>query len=169
MAFVCNAMPDVMRDTLYERLKASFDDIDIFESRLPTSGDDQRDDRFQTVHFSWWNRYGASVSHLSRDFHQADWYKGDMAPEDIHPHFLNNETAKGSRKFNFTQTLPYLSRETSDHEQLYLNIQASLGDVFEWIETMVCGISCLRCTMFINTSRSFDLIFRKNMRFWWNW
>jgi len=63
-----------------------------------------------------------------------------MAPEDVHPHFLENQTAKGSRKFNITQTLPYLSQETFDHEQLYLNIQASLGDVFEWIEMVVSTV-----------------------------
>jgi len=60
MAFICNGMPDGMREMLYERFKCSFDDLDIFESRLPSTGD-ERDDRFQTVHFSWWNRYGVSV------------------------------------------------------------------------------------------------------------
>ena len=143
MAFVCNAMPDTMRETLYDRLKASFDDINIFENRLPSSNI-ERDDRFQTVHFSWWNRYRSSVSaHAFRYFHQVDQaggLQGDTAPEDVHPHFLKLETAKGSRKFNFTQTLPYLSLETFQHEQLYLNVQASLGDVFEWIETVVSAI-----------------------------
>ncbi|KAG1752118.1 hypothetical protein EDB19DRAFT_1618696, partial [Suillus lakei] len=42
----------------------------------------------------------------------------------------------GCREFNFTQTLPYLLQESFNHEQLYLNIQASLADVFEWIETV---------------------------------
>jgi len=143
MAFVCNAMPDTMRETLYDRLKASFDDVNIFENRLPSSNN-QRDDRFQAVHFSWWNRYGSSVSARAfRYFHQADQadgLQGDTVPEDIHPHFLELETAKGSRKFNFTQTLPYLSRETFQHKQLYLNLLASLGDVFEWIETVVSTI-----------------------------
>ena len=32
MVFVCNAMPKVMRETLYDRLKASFGNDDIFES-----------------------------------------------------------------------------------------------------------------------------------------
>ena len=63
MAFVCNAMPKVMRETLYDRLKASFGNDDIFESRLPSSVE-ERDERFQTVHFSWWNRYGVSVKCL---------------------------------------------------------------------------------------------------------
>ena len=62
-AFVCNAMPKVMRETLYDRLKASFGNDDIFESRLPSSVE-ERDERFQTVHFSWWNRYGVSVKCL---------------------------------------------------------------------------------------------------------
>jgi len=66
MAFICNAMPDAMRETLYDRLKASFDNLDIFQSQLPSSTN-QRDDRFETVHFSWWNRYGVSVNvQLSR-------------------------------------------------------------------------------------------------------
>ena len=63
-----------------------------------------------------------------------------MAPEAVHPYFLGttDTSSKGSHEFNFTHwTLPYLSLETSKHEQLYINIQASLGDVFEWIETVV--------------------------------
>ncbi|KAG1863904.1 hypothetical protein F4604DRAFT_1539032, partial [Suillus subluteus] len=35
---------------------------------------------------------------------------------------------------NLRQTLPYASKETFTHQQLYLNIQANLGEVFEWIE-----------------------------------
>lgn len=140
MAFVCNAMPDSMRETLYDRLKASFDDVNIFKNRLPSSNN-QRDERFLTMHFCWWNRYGSSVSARTfRYFHQADQadgLQGDMVPEDVHPHFLELETAEGSRKFNFTQTLPYLSRETFQHEELYHKVHASLGDVFEWIETVV--------------------------------
>ncbi|KAG2035959.1 hypothetical protein BDR03DRAFT_1012081 [Suillus americanus] len=120
MAFVCNTMLDAMRETLYDRLKASFDNLDIFQSRLPSSTH-ERDDRFETVHFSWWNCYGVS---------------GEAAPEDVHPHFLGARAAKGCREFNFTQMLPYLSQEMFNHEQLYLNIQASLADVFEWIKTV---------------------------------
>jgi len=36
MAFVCNAMPKVMQETLYDRLKASFSNDDIFKSQLPS-------------------------------------------------------------------------------------------------------------------------------------
>lgn len=64
MAFVCHAMPKVMRETLYESLKASFGNDDIFESRLPFSVE-ERDERFYAVHFSLWNRYGVSVQCLS--------------------------------------------------------------------------------------------------------
>jgi len=32
MVFVCNAMPKVMQEMLYDRLKASFGNDDIFES-----------------------------------------------------------------------------------------------------------------------------------------
>jgi hypothetical protein len=59
MAFVCTGMPVEMRDTLYDRLKASLDNIPIFQHRLLSQGEDRP---FETLHFSWWNRYGVSVS-----------------------------------------------------------------------------------------------------------
>jgi len=56
-----------------------------------------------------------------------------MAPADIHPHDL----VATSGRTNLTQMLPYMSRETFEYEQLYLNIQDNLSEVFEWIEQTV--------------------------------
>ncbi|KAG1844670.1 hypothetical protein DFJ58DRAFT_731180 [Suillus subalutaceus] len=65
-----------------------------------------------------WNRYGLS---------------GNTAPADMHPHDL----VATSGRTNLTQTLPYMSCETFKYEQLYLNIQNNLREVFEWIEQTV--------------------------------
>ncbi|KAG1799656.1 hypothetical protein EV424DRAFT_1545902 [Suillus variegatus] len=65
-----------------------------------------------------WNRYGLS---------------GDTAPADMHPHDL----VATSGRTNLTQMLPYMSHETFEYEQLYLNIQNNLREVFEWIEQTV--------------------------------
>jgi len=56
-----------------------------------------------------------------------------MAPDDTHPHDL----MATSGRTNLTQMLPYMSCETFEHEQLYLNIQNNLKEVFEWIEQTV--------------------------------
>ncbi|KAG1771395.1 hypothetical protein EV702DRAFT_977391 [Suillus placidus] len=58
---------------------------------------------------------------------------GNMAPADTHP--LDLVAAAG--RTNLTQTLPYMSRKTFEYEQLYLNIQNNLREVFEWIEQTV--------------------------------
>ncbi|KAJ8581817.1 hypothetical protein M405DRAFT_714881, partial [Rhizopogon salebrosus TDB-379] len=58
--------------------------------------------------------------------------QGESAPHDVHPLFLTSP--EGARPFNFSQILPYPSKDISQHEQLYLNIQDSLSDVFEWLE-----------------------------------
>ncbi|KAG1732824.1 hypothetical protein EDB19DRAFT_1911842 [Suillus lakei] len=97
--------------------------LDIFKNRTVTSVSEESQDPqvevnepFRCMHFSHWNRYGLT---------------GHTVPQDVHPHDLE---AAGGRRTNLRQTLPYTSKETFTQQQLYLSIQANLGDVFEWIE-----------------------------------
>ena len=59
-------------------------------------------------------------------------------PEDIHPHYLQ----RNGQTVNFTQSLPYPDQDVFTYEQLYLNIQLSFKQEFEWIEEVV-SLSCL--------------------------
>ncbi|KAG1735957.1 uncharacterized protein EDB91DRAFT_1015905, partial [Suillus paluster] len=129
MVFICNFMPPSMRDMLFPLLKSAFDCLEVFTNRTVLSISQETQDPeavlqseanepFRCIHFSHWNRYGLS---------------GNMAPADAHPHDL----VATSGRTNLTQTLPYMSRETFEYEQLYLNIQNNLREVFEWIEQTV--------------------------------
>ncbi|KAG2105872.1 uncharacterized protein F5147DRAFT_775184 [Suillus discolor] len=129
MVFICNFMPPSMRDTLFPLLKSAFDCLEVFKNRTMLSISQETQDPeavlqseanepFRCIHFSHWNRYGLS---------------GNTAPADMHPHDL----VATSGRTNLTQTLPYMSRETFEYEQLYLNIQNNLREVFEWIEQTV--------------------------------
>ncbi|EGO18766.1 hypothetical protein SERLADRAFT_412020 [Serpula lacrymans var. lacrymans S7.9] len=101
-------MPRHMKTTLVAHLKASFDGLPVFSSVLGS------DKPFKCLHFSWWNRYGT---------------QGCGAPIDAHPHELDVT--------NETQMIPYLSKEGSDNEQLYLNLQDAFADVFQWISDVM--------------------------------
>jgi hypothetical protein len=54
-------------------------------------------------------------------------------PEDIHPHYLQHN----GQMINFTQSLPYPNQDVFTYEQLYLNIELSFKQEFEWIEEVV--------------------------------
>lgn len=41
---------------------------------------------------------------------------------------------------NYTQYLPYPSRDILEHQELYNNILATFGELFEWIELVVSGV-----------------------------
>ncbi|KAG1731862.1 uncharacterized protein EDB91DRAFT_1252021 [Suillus paluster] len=129
MVFICNFMPPSMRDTLFPLLKSTFDCLDVFKNHTVLSisqetqdpeavSQSEANELFRCIHFSHWNRYSLS---------------GNMAPADTHPHDL----VATSGRTNLTQKLPYMSRETFEYEQLYLNIQNNLREVFEWIEQTV--------------------------------
>ncbi|EGO18812.1 hypothetical protein SERLADRAFT_412040 [Serpula lacrymans var. lacrymans S7.9] len=105
-------MPRHMKTTLVAHFKASFDGLPVFSSVLGS------DEPFKCLHFSWWNRYGTQTL-----------IKGCGAPIDAHPHELDVT--------NKTQMIPYLSKEGSDNEQLYLNLQDAFADVFQWISDVM--------------------------------
>ncbi|KAG1861710.1 hypothetical protein F4604DRAFT_1522192, partial [Suillus subluteus] len=118
MALICTSVPSSMRSTLFSSLKSAFDGLDIFKNHTVTSISEESQDPqaeanepFSCTHFSHWNRYGLS---------------GHTAPQGVHPHDLE---AAGGRRTNLRQTLPYASKETFTHQQLYLNIQANLGEI----------------------------------------
>ncbi|KAG1898419.1 uncharacterized protein F5891DRAFT_1190802 [Suillus fuscotomentosus] len=110
----------------------TFDGLDIFKDQTAMSVSEESQDPeinlqaeanepFRCTHFSHWNHYGL-MSHT--------------VPQGVHPHDL--EAARG-RRTNLRQTLPYTSKETFTQQQLYLNIQANLAEIFEWIKE---EISC---------------------------
>jgi hypothetical protein len=41
---------------------------------------------------------------------------------------------------NHNQCLPYPSRDIVEHQQLYSNILAAFGELFEWVEHVVCDL-----------------------------
>src|SRR5882757_2192196 len=73
MVFICNSMPPLMRDTLFLLLKSAFDFLEVFKNRTVLSISQETQDPeavlqseanepFCCIHFSYWNRYGLSVS-----------------------------------------------------------------------------------------------------------
>jgi hypothetical protein len=60
--------------------------------------------------------------------------QGDNAPTDVHPHNLR---VAGASRTNYSQFLPYPSREMVEHADLYRAMITNFGDLFEWIENVV--------------------------------
>ncbi|KIK46550.1 hypothetical protein CY34DRAFT_75775 [Suillus luteus UH-Slu-Lm8-n1] len=71
---------------------------------------------FQCLHFSIWNRYSTT---------------GADAPTHIHPHEMARVDVS---RTNHTQCLPYASKDILEHQQLYSNVLAAFGELFEWLE-----------------------------------
>ncbi|KAG1768750.1 hypothetical protein EV702DRAFT_979241, partial [Suillus placidus] len=113
MLFACSSLPDRIRWNLYNSLLACFDGNEVLavENALQSP--------FQCLHFSLWN-----------------WYitNGDDAPTHIHLHDMARLDVS---RTNYSQCLPYPSRDTLQHQQLYRNIQSSFEELFQWIEQVV--------------------------------
>jgi len=58
MAFVCNAMPQRLKDALVDRLTTCLTSENTFKPR-----DSQDGKAYQCLHFSWYNRYTTNVGH----------------------------------------------------------------------------------------------------------
>ncbi|KAG0703579.1 hypothetical protein DFH29DRAFT_764208, partial [Suillus ampliporus] len=123
MVFVCSSLPDRIRKNLTSTLLACFDGKDVLvERELDDDFQDQDPDEcdadfsldmvvenilkrpFQCLHFSLWNRYVT---------------KGDGAPAQVHPHNMAREAVG---RTNYTQRLPYPSRDILKHWCLYNNL-----------------------------------------------
>ncbi|KAG0692427.1 hypothetical protein DFH29DRAFT_768435, partial [Suillus ampliporus] len=115
MAFVCPLLPEAIRHGLTSSLLACFDGKQVLQMR---SNQDYFDDPDidGCLHFSIWNRYSTV---------------GDDVPTHIHPHDMARVDVS---RTNHTQCLPYASKDILEHQQLYSNILAAFGELFEWLE-----------------------------------
>lgn len=63
--------------------------------------------------------------------------KGHDAPVDTPPLMLAKE---GASRTNHSQFMPYKSSDSRIYNEVYENLTTVMGEVFEWIEQMVCII-----------------------------
>ncbi|KAG1836799.1 hypothetical protein DFJ58DRAFT_846782 [Suillus subalutaceus] len=143
MLFACSSLPDQIRQNLCSSLLACFDGNDVLvDQKLDEDFHNQDVSQpqtnpstttfslepvvesilqrpFQCLHFSLWNRYITN---------------GDNAPTHIHPHDMARLDVS---RTNYSQHLPYPSRDVLQHQQLYRNIQSSFEELFQWIEQVI--------------------------------
>ncbi|KAG2121040.1 uncharacterized protein F5147DRAFT_562829 [Suillus discolor] len=134
MAFICTTLPDCICNTLEANLLAAFGKSNMLIDRKMFKEDEMAASEagasgmvmkgdvlpFHCAHFTWYNRYTTP---------------GDNAPTDVHPHNLRVARASCT---NYSQFLPYPSREMVEHADLYRGMIANFGDLFEWIKNMIC-------------------------------
>ncbi|KAG0693972.1 hypothetical protein DFH29DRAFT_774814, partial [Suillus ampliporus] len=115
MAFVCPSLPEAIRRGLTSSLLACFDGKQRKSLAVLSSACTSL---FGIDTQLWWH-----------DNDIAD--QGDDAPTHIHPHDMARVDVS---RTNHTQCLPYTSKDILEHQQLYSNILAAFGELFEWIE-----------------------------------
>ena len=93
--------------------------------------------QFQAVHFSWYNRHATrvslSVSAVISNFHAVLIFQGDDVPQDVHPMLLG----KKDLRTNYSQMLPYTSKDMLEHADTYHNLQVVFDNVFTWVAEQV--------------------------------
>lgn len=128
-------MPDSIKDILYDSLSACVQEI----AKLQET--DSRDygsgtAKFTAIHYSWYNRMTTKVYFNS--YYQFliinSIIQGHDMPKDIHPLFLIRED--GTR-INYSQFLPYFSKEGYEHQETLVNLQTVFADLFAFIRTEV--------------------------------
>ncbi|KAF8168941.1 hypothetical protein BJ912DRAFT_924480, partial [Pholiota molesta] len=75
---------------------------------------------FESVHFSWYNRYSK---------------RGDKVPIDIEP--AAHQRAGSSKQVKTAQCVPRTSKELQTHSTQYKLLEESFEDIFEWLATAV--------------------------------
>ncbi|EGO30212.1 hypothetical protein SERLADRAFT_404488 [Serpula lacrymans var. lacrymans S7.9] len=123
------AMDDTMdtMDTIPCRIKTKFQRLAEYNIAFPASHDRSENNRW-TISERVLACNAPAITHM-QDLSAKTLIKGYGAPIDVHPHELEIT--------NKTQMIPYLSKEGSDNEQLYLNLQDAFADVFQWISDVV--------------------------------
>ncbi|KAG1877438.1 hypothetical protein F4604DRAFT_1494396, partial [Suillus subluteus] len=122
LLFACSSLPDWIRRNLTSSLLACFDGNKAdppIASSLEQVVENIVLSPFQSLHFSLWNRYITS---------------GGNAPPHIHPQDMVRTDVS---RTNYSQCLPYPSRDILQHQQLYCNIQSSFEELFQWIEQVI--------------------------------
>ncbi|KAH9910546.1 uncharacterized protein B0H18DRAFT_839669, partial [Fomitopsis serialis] len=111
---VFSSMPESMRQTLASKMVACFEaqSANLEETDTASEG---RSYRFPALHFSWYNRHGT---------------RGHDIPPNVHPMLLEKEDHS---RTNYTQMLPYPSRDMKKYEEIYHNLEEILGEVFEYM------------------------------------
>ncbi|KAH9829346.1 uncharacterized protein C8Q71DRAFT_678985, partial [Rhodofomes roseus] len=114
IACILPHMPEDMRRMLTVHLKACFEDEPENLEETDSSSQGERYS-FPALHFSWYNRHGT---------------RGHDVPVDAHPMLIEREDTS---RTNYSQMLPYESREKTKHMKLYNNLNRIFARVFEWI------------------------------------
>lgn len=60
-------------------------------------------------------------------------HQGSGAPTDVQPYMLE----KDGLRFNYSQLVPYISKETLDNQSLYETVSVVFADLFDWIKEHV--------------------------------
>ncbi|KAG1837772.1 hypothetical protein F4604DRAFT_1532350, partial [Suillus subluteus] len=122
LLFACSSLPDQICCNLTSSLLARFDGKEA-DPPIASSSEQVAENillcPFQSLHFSLWNRYITS---------------GGDAPPRIHPYDMVRTDVSHT---NYSQHLPYPSRDILQHQQLYRNIQSSFEELFQWIEQVI--------------------------------
>ncbi|KAH9912426.1 uncharacterized protein B0H18DRAFT_818828, partial [Fomitopsis serialis] len=114
VACVFPSMPNHMQQMLIAYLVAAFEaqSANLQETDSASEGQEYC---FPALHFSWYNRHGT---------------RGHEIPTSSHP--ILSEKDDHSRT-NYTQMLPYPSRDMSKFEEIYQNLEEIFQGVFEWM------------------------------------
>ncbi|EGO02487.1 hypothetical protein SERLA73DRAFT_69992 [Serpula lacrymans var. lacrymans S7.3] len=116
MVFVCTSLLAYICSSLQQKLLAAFENNQLLTEK---PGQHDEDDIFEALHFSWYNR------HCTR---------GDDAPTEILPLMLEREDGRCT---NYSQMIPYLSKEIKDHSTIYQTIKVVFADLFYWIHDVI--------------------------------
>ncbi|KAG2028614.1 hypothetical protein BDR03DRAFT_838341, partial [Suillus americanus] len=115
MAFVSTGLPHHIRSLLEVNLLAALGNPNLLQgmdSSLPSG------QPFQAMHLSWYNRHCTS---------------GHDAPPYAQPWLLEKE---GIRT-NYSQMIPYISKDLQQHQQIYGTLTRVYTQLFEWVRTLM--------------------------------
>ncbi|EGO04726.1 hypothetical protein SERLA73DRAFT_68394 [Serpula lacrymans var. lacrymans S7.3] len=116
MVFFCTSLPEYIRSSLQPKLLAAFENNELLTEK---PGQHDEDDIFEVLHFFWYN------CHCTR---------GDDTPTEILPLMLEREDGCCT---NYSQMIPYLSKEIKDHNTIYQTIKVVFADLFHWIHDVI--------------------------------
>ncbi|EGO02513.1 hypothetical protein SERLA73DRAFT_150234 [Serpula lacrymans var. lacrymans S7.3] len=116
MVFVCTSLPDYIHSSLQPKLLVVFENNELLTEK-PVQHDE--DDMFEALYFSWYNH------HCTR---------GDDTPAEILPLMLEREDRRCT---NYSQMIPYLSKEIKDDSTIYQTIKVVFADLFHWIHDVI--------------------------------
>ena len=122
-------MPPRLRQDLIDAIDA------IYRSRLvaintQTTGEKHS---FDSVHFSYFNRFSKRVGHPLCHLFRFDCHQGDGIPTNQDP----ADVLPDRRRANTAWFVPWAGKELEDHIEEYQLLQETLEPVFLWIQSLV--------------------------------